>query len=331
MKLALSLLLVILITSFSYNAFAEPTVLLDKSLYSQGDTINVSGSVEYQEGMFVIIQLRSESDIVAIDQLFPSPSGKFSTAFEAEGPKWQELGTYTVIVSYAGQKVEKTFQFSKPESTPTETPATPSVQESQPIQEPQQLEKPKPKITIKGFPDPTKSPQYYYERYNDDVEFKQWFDSTFVGYTIQDVVGYKSTRVAGFPDPNQPPQYYIDRYNNEKPFMDWFDQYFPEMTIYDVVGVTEQIRTIAPSWVKQYAGMWSSEEIDDERFIEGIADLIRQNIIEVDADITKQDSLDKTIPVWFKRNASWYSQDLISEDTFLSGIQYLIEKEIIVV
>jgi hypothetical protein len=58
--------------------------------------------------------------------------------------------------------------------------------------------------------------------------------------------------------------------------------------------------------------------------------LIRQNIIEVNTDITKQDSPDKTIPVWFKRNADWYSQDLISEDDFLSGIQYLIEKEIIV-
>jgi len=325
MKLTISLLLVVIVTLFSANALAQPYILLDKSTYSYGNTIKVSGSVEYQDGMFIIIQIRSPSDIVAIDQIFPSRSGKFSAAFDTEGPKWGESGTYTVVVSYQGQKTERAFQFSKPQPSPTETPAV-----QQPVQGPVQ-EPPKPKITIKGFPDPTKSPQYYYERYNDDVEFKRWFDSTFVGYTIQDVVGYKPTRVAGFPDPSQPPQYYIDRYNNEKPFMDWFDQYFPEKTIYDVVGVTEQIRTIAPSWVKQYAGMWSSEEIDDERFIEGIADLIRQNIIEINSDITKQDSLDKTIPVWFKRNASWYSQDLISEDAFLSGIQYLIEKEIIVV
>lgn len=323
MKLASSLLLAILITSFSYNAFAEPYLLLDKSKYSYGDTIKISGNVEHQDGMFIVIQIRSPSDIVAIDQIFPSRSGKFSAAFDAEGPKWQETGTYTVLVSYQGQKTEKTFQFSKLQSSQIETPT------QQPVQEP--TPPPKPKITIKGFPDPTKSPQYYYDQYNNDVEFKRWFDSTFVGYTIQDVVGYKPTRVAGFPDSNQPPQYYIDRYNNEKPFMDWFDQYFPEMTIYDVVGVTEQIRIIVPSWVKQYAGLWSSEEIDDRRFIDGIADLIRQNIIEVNADITKQDSLDKTIPVWFKRNASWYSQDLISEDTFFSGIQYLIEKGIIVV
>lgn len=323
MKLTISLLLVVIGVLFSANALAQPYLLLDKSKYSYGDTIKISGNVEYQDGMFIIIQLRSPSDIVAIDQIFPSRSGKFSAAFDAEGPKWQETGTYTVLVSYQGQKTEKTFQFSKLQSSQIETPT------QQPVQEP--TPPPKPKITIKGFPDPTKSPQYYYDQYNNDVEFKHWFDSTFVGYTIQDVVGYKPTRVAGFPDSNQPPQYYIDRYNNEKPFMDWFDQYFPEMTIYDVVGVTEQIRTIVPSWVKQYAGLWSSEEIDDRRFIDGIADLIRQNIIEVNADITKQDSLDKTIPVWFKRNAGWYSQDLISEDTFFSGIQYLIEKGIIVV
>jgi hypothetical protein len=323
MKLAISLLLVVLVTLFSANALAQPYLLLDKSTYSYGNTIKVSGSVEYQDGMFIIIQVRSPSDIVAIDQIFPARSGKFSASFEAEGPKWEESGTYTVLVSYQGQKAERTFQFSKPQPTPTETPTV-----QQPVQEPTPT--PKPKVTIKGFPDPTKSPQYYYERYSDDVEFKRWFDVTFAGYTIQDVVGYKPTGVAGFPDPNQPPQYYIDRYNNEKPFREWFDQYFPEKTIYDIVGITEQIRTIAPSWIKQYAKMWSGDEIDDRRFIEGIADLIRQNIIEVNTDITKQDSPDKTIPVWFKRNADWYSQDLISEDDFLSGIQYLIEKEIIV-
>jgi hypothetical protein len=316
--------LVVLVTLFSANALAQPYLILDKSTYSYGNTIKVSGSVEYQEGMFIIIQIRSPSDIVAIDQIFPSRSGKFSAAFEAEGPKWEETGTYTVLVSYQGQKTERTFQFSKPQPIPNETA---TVQE--PVQEP--IPPPKPMITIKGFPDPARSPQHYYDQYNNDPEFKIWFDATFVGYTIQDVVGYKPTRVTGFPDPNQSPQYYIDRYNNEKPFREWFDQYFPEKTIYDIVGVTEQIRTIAPSWVKQYAKMWSGEEIDDRRFIEGIADLIRQNVIEVSADITKQDSIDKTIPVWFKRNASWYSQDLISEDDFLSGIQYLIEKEIIVV
>ncbi len=322
MKLTISLFLVVIVTLFSANAFAQPYILLDKPAYTYGNTVKVSGNVAYQDGM-IIIQLRSPSDIVAIDQISPSRSGKFSIAFEAEGPKWQESGTYTVIVSYQGQKTEKTFQFSKPQPSPTETPTT-----QQPVQEPPP---PKPKITVKGFPDPTKSPQHYYDQYNTDVEFKRWFDSTFVGYTIQEVVGYKATRVAEFPDQSQPPQYYIDRYNNEEPFRKWFDQYFPEATIYDIVGVTEQIRTIAPSWVKQYAKLWSSEEIDDSRFIEGIADLIRQNIIEVNADIIKQDSLDKTIPTWFKRNADWYSQDLISEDDFLSGIQYLIEKEIIVV
>jgi len=324
MKLTISLLLVVIVSLFSVNAFAQPYLMLDKTAYSYGGTIKVSGNVEYQDGMFIIIQLRSPSDIVAIDQIFPSRSGKFSATFDAEGPKWQEPGTYTVLVSYQGQKTEKTFQFSKPQPSPTETQTT-----QQPVQEPPSL--PKPKITIKGFPDPTKSPQYYYDQYNNDVEFKRWFDSTFAGYTIQEVVGYKPTRVVEFPDPSQPPQYYIDRYNNEETFREWFDQYFPEKTIYDVVGVTEQIRTIAPSWVKQYARMWSAEEIDDVYFIERIADLIRQNIIEVNADIVKQDNIDKTIPVWFKRNASWYSQELISEDDFLTGIQYLIEKEIIVV
>ena len=319
MKITLPLLAV-LVTLFSVNAFAYPSISFDKASYHYGDSVKISGNVEYQQGMFVIIQVRSSSDIVAIAQLFPSSSGEFSSTFTAEGPKWQEAGTYNVMVTYAGQKVEKTFQFSKSQKNPTDKTQT----EQEPPLE-------KPKIVIKGFPDPAKSPQYYYDRYNNEPEFKLWFDSVFSGYTIQEIVGYKATHVPGFPDPNHPPQYYIDRYNNENPFREWFDQQFPEKTIHDVVGVTEQTRTIAPAWVRQHAQMWSSEEIDDERFIEGIADLIRQNIIEINEDITNQDSLDKTIPSWFKRIASWYSQSLITDDDFLSGIQYLIENEIIVV
>lgn len=320
MKITLPLLAV-LVTLFSVNAFADPSVSFDKSSYNYGDTLKISGNVEYQQGMFVIIQVRSSSDIVAIDQLFPSSSGEFSAAFSAEGPKWQESGMYNVLVSYAGQKIEKAFQFSKTQENPTEN--TQTEQELRPLE--------KPKIVIKGFPDPAKSPQHYYDRYNNESEFKLWFDSVFAGYTIQEIVGYKTTYVPGFPDPNHSPQYYIDRYNNEDLFREWFERQFPEKTIYDVVGVTEQARTVAPGWVRQYAQMWSSEEIDDGLFIERVADLIRQNIIEINEDITKQDSLDKIIPSWFKRNAGWYSQNLITDDDFLSGIQYLIENGIIVV
>ncbi|QLH10005.1 hypothetical protein DSQ19_07140 [Candidatus Nitrosotenuis sp. DW1] len=315
--------MIVTITSFSATAFADPIILLDKSTYKYGDIVKVSGNVEYQQEMFVIIQIRSTTDIVAIDQMLPSRSGKFSATFDTEGSKWKESGTYTVLASYAGQKVEKSFQFSKPVEKPLEEEKTEP--------KPQMLEMPKPKIVIKGFPDPANSPQYYYDRYANEIEFKHWFDSMFVGYTIQEAVGYKPTHVPEFPDPSHSPQYYINRYNSEDLFRAWFDRQFSEKTIYDIVGMTEPTRTIAPKWVKQYAQMWSDDEIDDKRFIDGIADLIRQNIIAVNGDIIPQNGHDKIIPSWFKNTARWYGQDLITDDDFLSGLQYLIEKEIIVV
>lgn len=333
MKLAI-LVLLAAFTLFSASAFAEPYIALDKTSYKYDDTIKVSGTVTYEQGMVVVIQIRSSSDIVAIDQMFPPKSGKFSATFDAEGPKWQESGTYTLIVAYNGEKVEKTFQFTKP--APPPAPVTPTTPPQTPVpktetEEPQKTEPQKPKVTIKGFPDPFKSPQYYYDRYHNEPEFKEWFDTTFVGSTIEEVVGYKPTHVEGFPDPDASPQYYIERYNNEEPFKNWFDSQFPDKTIYEIVGITPQSSEITPGWLKQYALKWSTSEIDNEQFIDKISEMIKQNIIEVSDDITIGESSDRSIPFWFKNNASWYSQNKITDDDFLQGIQYLIEQGIIVV
>ncbi len=46
-----------------------------------------------------------------------------------------------------------------------------------------------PTTHIPGFPDPTKDPQSYVERYNSEAAFKSWFDNNFPGKTIYEVVG----------------------------------------------------------------------------------------------------------------------------------------------
>lgn len=325
MKLLL-LLSFVSLTLFLANVYAEPVVSLDKSSYNYDESIKVSGKVDYQKDMFIIIQIRSPSDIVAIDQLFPSSSGSFSANFEAHGPKWKETGTYTVLVTYSGQKIEKTFQYSNKPIT-----AEKPQEKKQEQQTPQPEQKPKPAISLKDFPDPNIAPQEYYDRYNTDLEYRRWFESTFAGYSIQDIVGYTPTHIPDFPDPKHSPQYYIDRYDKEERFRLWFDLQFPEKTIYEVVGVKQHVKAAIPEWIKNYAQLWSANEINDQRFIDGIANLIREKIILVEDGIIKQDNVDGTIPSWFKKNADWYSKNLISDEDFLSGIQYLIERKIIVV
>lgn len=41
------------------------------------------------------------------------------------------------------------------------------------------------------FVDLTKGPQHYIDRYNNEASYKEWFDSNFPGYTIEEAVGVK--------------------------------------------------------------------------------------------------------------------------------------------
>lgn len=334
MRIPVLLFTAVLFSATFASAFAAPIFTLDKSTYTYGDTIRVSGTVQFEEGMFLVIQLRSSSDMLDIAQIIPNPNGSFSATFEAEGPKWQQSGTYSVRASYSGDTIEKTFEFVKPqETTGSQQEQTQSgqTQSGQPQSQTPTQEPPRPKITVRGFSDATLSPQQYYYRYNNDQAFREWFDSTFPGYTIQEIVGYKPTYVKDFPDENLSPQHYIERYTNDIEFREWFEEVFPERSIYDIVGVSEDVKLLVPSWVKQYALWWSSGQIDDSQFAAGITDLIRQNIITIEGDIVIAGGENRTIPHWFKNNAKWYSDGHITEDDFLFGIQYLIEQEIIII
>ena len=120
------------------------------------------------------------------------------------------------------------------------------VAESEPEPEPESKEGtvqggPK-KTHIPGFPDPTKDPQYYIDRYNNEPKYKEWFDRNFPEDSIYEILGVpgpKKTHIPGFPDPTKDPQYYIDRYNNEPKYKEWFDRNFPGETIYEIVGAAD--------------------------------------------------------------------------------------------
>ena len=93
---------------------------------------------------------------------------------------------------------------------------------------------------VPGFPDPEKDLQYYLDRYNNEPNYKDWFDRNFPDQTIQSVLVITTTvpvptNIPGFPDPEKDLQYYLDRYNNEPNYKDWFDRNFPDQTIQNVV------------------------------------------------------------------------------------------------
>jgi hypothetical protein len=106
---------------------------------------------------------------------------------------------------------------------------------------------PEPTKNIPDFVDPKQGAQYYLDRYNNEPAYKDWFDTNYPDYTIQEAIELAipnafpepppTKELAPFVDPNQDPQYYIDRYNNEPTYKDWFDENFPDLTIYEAVGV----------------------------------------------------------------------------------------------
>jgi tetratricopeptide (TPR) repeat protein len=83
-----------------------------------------------------------------------------------------------------------------------------------------------------------------------------------------------------------------------------------------------------PYWVKNNAKWWADNKISDGDFITGVEYLVKNNIINIDSQNTKEDS-SNVIPTWIKNNAEWWSAGKISDDDFLSGIKYLIENSII--
>ena len=87
-----------------------------------------------------------------------------------------------------------------------------------------------------------------------------------------------------------------------------------------------------PDWVKNNAGWWADDLIDDNSFVQGIQFMINEGLIKI--PITEQNSIvsqDNKIPDWVKNNAGWWADDLIDDNSFVQGIQFLIQEGIVVI
>jgi hypothetical protein len=101
--------------------------------------------------------------------------------------------------------------------------------------------------------------------------------------------------------------------------------------------------TSIPAWIKNNAGWWATDQIDDSAFLQGIQYLIREGIMIIPPIESSDDSdaipdaeqraqaFDQSVPAWIKNNAGWWATDQIDDSAFLQGIQYLVQKGIIVV
>ena len=85
-----------------------------------------------------------------------------------------------------------------------------------------------------------------------------------------------------------------------------------------------------PTWVKQNADWWSTDQISDSEFLEGIDFLFEKQIISVpERDVISESQW--KIPQWVKVSAGWWYEEKISDDEFLNIIENLVKRKIIII
>ncbi|PIY88149.1 MAG: peptidase, partial [Nitrosopumilales archaeon CG_4_10_14_0_8_um_filter_34_8] len=90
----------------------------------------------------------------------------------------------------------------------------------------------------------------------------------------------------------------------------------------------EQEEFTVPTWVKNIAGYWCGEEIEDSAFIQAIQYLITTNVIVIPPTNSTSTEI-QPIPSWIKNTACWWSSGTITDGDFIKGIEYLVKQGII--
>ena len=219
-------------------AFAEvQSVNTDETIYFKDEIITFSGTVEENDGGLVTIVIRQPGgEFVRLTQATIQPDSTYERSLQIN-KKFLIDGKYTVesfIQNMTGGDTTQ-FDFSRDGTRSTQTTVSITTQTETPVT--QQTN------TLANFVESDKEPQYYIDRYNNEVAYKSWFDTNYPNLTIEEAVGLtqpeqeivKNT-IPGFPDPAKSPQYYLDRYNNEPAYQEWFDRNFPNQSIYQVIG-----------------------------------------------------------------------------------------------
>jgi predicted secreted protein with PEFG-CTERM motif len=97
------------------SATASITVTTDKSTYSDGDQMTISGTVSAQLNVPISIVIRDPSqNIVLLGQVSPNSDNTYSTIVTAGGSLWTAAGTYEVDVTYGSKDntAKTTFLFT---------------------------------------------------------------------------------------------------------------------------------------------------------------------------------------------------------------------------
>ena len=100
----------------------------------------------------------------------------------------------------------------------------------------------------------------------------------------------------------------------------------------DVLGEeATKVSASVPDWVKNTAGWWADGAISEGEFVKGVEFLIKQQIINTDAETASSEGTGASVPDWVKNTAGWWADGAISEGEFVSAIEHLVKTGTIIV
>ena len=119
----------ILVTSIgvapAFGANESITVTTDKSSYSEGEIISISGEIKYLalgNQLSLIIQ-SPNGNIAEIAQITVGSDKQFSTEINPNGPYWKKSGTYTILITQdKNNQATLSFEFGGVGSVPQNIP-----------------------------------------------------------------------------------------------------------------------------------------------------------------------------------------------------------------
>ena len=85
-----------------------------------------------------------------------------------------------------------------------------------------------------------------------------------------------------------------------------------------------------PAWVKNTAGWWASDQIEDAEFLTSMQFLIKNDIIKINSAEVNHGT-GQGIPAWVKNTAGWWASDQIEDAEFLTSMQFLIKNGLLLI
>ena len=323
------------IEGISVSDLPKISVLTDKPEYDIGDVIIISGNVtdpDIYAGIPVTIRIIDpEGSSASVSSSIPTVANTFSTQISTIMPPWESTGVYQVIVNFRDQTASTTFLFTSGDTTSTP-----------------QSESPKGGEVVIPYGTSVTGCQDTNECYIPNKlqvrtgEFVSWFNNDITIHTVTSGVAPDGSD-GNFNSGDLNPGFKFSHTFLESGTYPYYCLYHPWQTgviVVEGISVVEEdtidsleipetsTEIKIPSWIKDVAKFWCSDEINDKNFLSAIQYLIDNDVIIV-PETSLVEGYAQKIPSWIKSNACWWSQDQISDQSFASGLEYLIENGII--